>query len=116
MSHSGNLANRALPSFAGLPPGVSQRDCDGPADALGDMDAPGLWAASSPSLREKIAMGFARARRDDVRDALLEAAQSGRDSAPLAPKKLGAVLWRAWIDYRDQMLNQLRRRGQLDLQ
>jgi hypothetical protein len=113
MSHSGSPSNR-VPGFAGLPAGVTQGDCDGSADTLGEMDAQGLWTAASASLREKIAMEFARARCDDLRDALLEAAEYGRDSAPMVPKILGAALWGAWIDYRDQMLNQLRRRGQLD--
>jgi len=116
MSHLGKPGNLALRSFAGLPPGVNQRDCDGPIDPLDDMDAQDLWAASTESVREKIAMGFARARSDDVRDALLGAAQTDRHFSRAAPQGLGAALWSAWIDYRDQMLNQLRRRGQLDLQ
>jgi hypothetical protein len=115
MSRLHNSADRALRRFSALPPGIRPVDYDRPADALADADRARLWAGCAAGLREKIALQFARARADDVRDALLDAQTPGRQSAQAIPHAVGTALLRAWIVYRDQILNQLHRRGQIDL-
>jgi hypothetical protein len=115
MSHFTSLADCVLLRFAGLPPGIRQSDCDGPTDEPSDLDGDRLWAACSDSLQERIAMQFARTRADDVRDAVLDAEGLDGQAAPALPQSMGTALWRAWIDYRDHVLNQLHRRGQVDL-
>jgi hypothetical protein len=109
-------ADRILRRFGVLPPGISQSQCDRPAEALADADLEHIWIACPKSMRERIAMQFAQARADDVRDALLDAPGSDYQRATATPAALGAVLWRAWISYRDQMLNQFYRRGQINLE
>jgi hypothetical protein len=61
-------------------------------------------------------MQFARARADDVRDALLDAQVPERASTRATERALGAALWRAWICYRDQVLDRLHRKGRLELE
>jgi hypothetical protein len=114
MSCLGNSADRSLQRHWALPPGIRPGDCDGPAPA--DADADQFWAGCAANLRERIAMQFARARADDVRDALLDAQMPARVPAHAIHQAVGAALWRAWIGYRDQVLEQLQRRGQFDLE
>lgn len=116
MSCCANPADRPVRRFSALPPGTSQSQCDRPADALADADLEQIWIACPQGMRERIAMQFAHARADDVRDALLDGPGPPHPRAAAMPITAGATLWRAWIGYRDQILNQFHRRGQINLE
>jgi len=111
----------------GLPAGVTQADCDGPADELAQASEAELWRICLPGQREAIAQRFAQCHGDDLRDALLEAqdaaglpagagsrsADAGRGTARSPAEALAAAIWRLWLVHRDRALNDLYRRGEL---
>ncbi|MGD1275663.1 MAG: hypothetical protein ABR964_00395 [Tepidisphaeraceae bacterium] len=113
----------------GLPAGVTQADCDGPADELAGASEAELWRICLPGQREAIAQGFAQRHGDDLRDALLEAqdaaglpgsagsrtAHAGWRPARSPTQVLAAAIWRLWLAHRDGALNDLYRRGELSV-
>jgi hypothetical protein len=116
MSCSPNPVDGALRRFSALPPGTRPGDCERSAATIFDADPDQLWAGCTAGQKERIAQQFARVRADDVRDALLDAPPPARQPAAPIPRELGATLWRAWIRYRDQVLDQLHRNGQIELE
>lgn len=116
MSCLGSQADGALRRFPALPPGTRPGDCDRCGATIPDADPDQLWAGCAAGLKERIALQFARGRADDVRDAVLDASPPARSAAPPSPRDLGATLWPAWIRYRDQVLDQLHRNGQIELE
>lgn len=101
----------------GLPAGVRQADCDGPADELDDADGNRLWNACDVTRQESISVRFVDLHADRLRDALLDAQDAAglsNASADQAPRELlGRLLWRMWISYRDRALREMHGRGEL---
>src|SRR5450432_1280196 len=96
MRHFG-MEQQAQPG--GLPPGISQRDCEGPFDPLADFSQEQLWRCCTPQQQLAIVTEFAQNRADDVRDAILEAQSEAHSKS--AAGVMSRFLWRGWIDHRD---------------
>jgi hypothetical protein len=73
----------------GLPPGVRQRDCEGPPDPLANANDGQLWSACSDTQKQSIADAFLDGRPETVRDAILESQESD------GPVSLGKILWQS---------------------
>lgn len=103
------LGGLALASPPGLPPGVRQSDCDGPADALDSLSGAQLWNRCNFAQQEAICSRFVSERSDVLRDALLD------DRISLAAGgagRLGAAVWPQWIVFRDDRLREMVCRGE----
>jgi hypothetical protein len=99
-----------------LPAGIRQSDCDGPANELAEADSDFLWNACNERLQEMVSARFLEVNSERLRDALLDtqdgfAVVASPDGEPAA--SLGRMLWTLWISYRDRVLREMARRGDL---
>ena len=99
-------------SQPGLPPGVRQRDCEGPPDPLADASGNQLWNACNLDQQESLSSRFVARHGDLVRDVLLDVQDSSNPS-PRAKLRLGRLLWPMWICFRDRNLREMLGRGEL---
>jgi hypothetical protein len=101
----------ALALSGGLPPGLRQRDCDGPLDDLLDeYTATELWNICDLAQQETLCRRYLTERGDLLRDALLD----DRASKPASGAAfLGNILWSNWNVFRSRRLLELLRRGEI---
>lgn len=113
------LCTRRL-SFAGdpgLPPGVRQADCDGRMSEGAEADGDFLWHSCDERQQERLSERFLQVNAERLRDALLDAQDgAGLGAAPAHQESgasMGRLLWILWISYRDRMLREMVRRGEI---
>jgi hypothetical protein len=100
-----------------LPAGIRQSDCDGPANDLAEADGDFLWNACDERQQELVSARFLQVNLERLRDALLDS-QDGFVSLVVSPDgesaaSLGRIFWTLWISYRDRVLREMARRGDL---
>jgi hypothetical protein len=117
MVRTGNALNRDREIFgARLPPGVRDTDCEGRPSLISDVGETRLWRICGPREQERLSSRFAELHVELVRDAILDAEDSqavAGSSERRRESRLGGLLWREWVDFRDRALREMRRRGDL---
>jgi hypothetical protein len=100
-----------------LPAGVRQADCDGRPNDLAEADGNSLWHACDERQQEALSARFLQFSSERLRDALLDV-QDGAGWVAASPEhetgaSIGRMLWTLWISFRDRMLREMVRRGEL---
>ncbi len=100
-----------------LPAGIRQADCDGRPNDLAEADGNSLWLACDERQQEALSARFLQFNSERLRDALLDVQDEfGFLEAPRNDESgvsIGRALWTLWIKYRDRMLREMVRRGEL---
>jgi hypothetical protein len=100
-----------------LPAGIRQADCDGPENELADSDGNRLWTACDACRQESMSVRFVQLNLEQLRDALLDTqdafALAAASSNGTPGASLGRWVWTMWISYRDRVLREMVRRGDL---
>jgi hypothetical protein len=105
----------ALSLSPGLPPGITQRDCDGGACLPDDWSGTALWRLCDAEQQEAVSNRFVDSHAEILRDAIVDLQDSAL-RARVSPvhattETLGSKIWSSWIIFRDRALREMLSRG-----